>query len=1344
MSGKPHVTQQNVPSLGKLSIPRLFPAHDGAPDIDGYLGRDSIDKPLLVYVSLPQGAYEGQLLELFRDNTQLPVAHTFVRKEDLQRANLPLVLPAYAIYPSLIDPLVCRINQTGDYSQPMRLGVNLDFPVGADPDPQQSGHQGLSVQLPADIEIDGVSEPRARQNIVIRVSPYSGMAAHDRLLLCWGNQKILRWVDPAEVGKTIDILVHYATILKARDSEGLLVTLQVRGYTGNLMIPSARWSAGAYVQVYAQGDTMESPVVVPMNDLTREITLADIADLPLAGYVFASRNVFETGDKLHFHWVMTDAQGRTFTHSETQTVHKVGQSYTFNLAHSQISKLGQGHLTTSYSLEKRDGVLYSQSASATVVGPIHQRPAPKVFGVSEKGLLSSTGQAITVVLPWDDSWHPQTRLTLVWQVPEPHCAVEYRYSRSVGERPDNSLIEFQVPALEVNRFEGRLSQMYYEIEHGQGYRDESRRLHLQVGPLQPRMEAPSIERLNHGYYLDPGDVPNGVDVTIKGAPVGLIWLYWSGPKAHWSIPVLVQDPQDLTIHVPARYVQDNLNNTVKAYWTLTAADAPVRYSEVLTLHITHKKPKPSPTKPRKPGRRDNELPPIVIPNLFAPREGDTESDGAMGIRHAEQDYDVMLKKPDVIPLNSYIRLFWDSPTQPVSHLIVDERNINEDYFTIRVPKERIRPVWAHPFCIIKTPSNHETPTRPLKIWTDLTRPGGRDPDYEIPGHQGFVFNLPPDIEIDGVDDDRAKLNIDIEIQPYLNMGVFDTCYIAWGSQLVSHVVSASEVGNSFIMTIDYLTIQRAGDNDMLTVAMQVMNRAGSYPDEYARWSAPKTVRVWLNADLLDPPYLPKFLDEVIDLDKLAGEPVEVNMYIQRTDAEVGDELLFIMQGVDAENLVIAHTELINTDRVPKLYSFLIDNKTITALANSSATFLYELYNIKNNIRKYSIKLIAPIIGEYLPWPALDILEDDDRGFLSPDVPMATAVFYAQPGWTPEHWLSVSWTAHDSDGTVVFSQQRLVGVIPPDGKMEFTFANPDIKSFKGMVVRILYTLQDKQVNPEFRRDSLPLYLRVGELTKGLELPIVHLAKGDWLGEDLVPPTGATGEIPFTETVPGDTLTLEFQGERPELSDSLTFDLDGTSAGKTVPFTLTKELISANLNKRVALTYKLEREGQYPRFSKTLFLTIERRVPVLADDFEDIATQLVGPGETVETSSMQILNVSGVSLCGVSGYQYLRAGMREGQCISLSHQTHENNNPQVARLTFKFHYRFVKFAFTWIHYPAEIKFFDGTTLLYTYRNQGGLPSYNNEWVVYTASPGHTITHLEATTTDHSFFDFFTFGL
>ncbi|TFY87981.1 hypothetical protein DYL59_17130 [Pseudomonas kairouanensis] len=1343
MSNKTQVTQQDVPSLGRLSIPGLFPAHDWAPDIDGYLGRDSIDKPLLVYVSLPHDAHEGQLLELFRDNTQLPVAHTFVRKEDLQRAHVPLVLPAYAIYPSLIDTLVCRINQTGDYSQPMRLGVNLDFPVGADPDPLQSGHQGLSVGLPADIAIDGISEPRARQNVVIRVTPYSDMAAHDRLLLCWGNQKILRWVDPTEVGKTIDIRVHYTTILKARDSEGLLVTLQVRGYTGNLMVPSARWSAGAYVHVYAQGDTMESPVVVPMNDTTREITLADVADLPVTAYVFASRNVFETADKLHFHWVMTDAQGRTLTHSETQTVHKVGQSYTFNLANSQISKLGQGHLTMSYSLEKRDRILYSQSASATVNGQIHQWPAPKVIGVSEKGLLPSTGQATTVVLPWDDSWHSETRLTLVWQVPEPHCAVEYRCSRSVGERPDNNLIEFQVPALEVKRFEGRRSQMFCVIEQGQGYRDESRCLHLQVGPLQPQMQAPSIDRLNHGYFLDPGDVPNGVDVIIKGAPVGLIWLYWSGPKSHLGIPLLVQRPQDLTFHVPARYVQDNLNNTVKAYWTLTVADAPVRYSEVQTLHITRKKPKPRPAVPRKPGRRDNELPPIVIPNLFAPREGDTESDGAMGIRHAEQDYDVLLKKPAVIPLNSYIRLFWDSPTQPVSHLIVDERNINVDYFTIRVPKERIRSAWAYPFCIIKPPSDNETPTRPLAIWVDLTRPGGRDPNDEIPGHQGLAFVLPRDIEIDGVDDDRAKLNIDIEIQPYLNMGVFDTCFIAWGSQLVSHVVSASEVGNSFIMTVSYLTIQQAGDNDMLTVAMQVMNRAGSYPDEYARWSAPKTVRVGLDADLLEPPYLPRFLNDIVDLDILAGAPLEVHMYILRADAEVGDELLFIVQGVDAENLTIAHTELINIDRVPKLYSFWIGNKTITALADSTATLSYELYSINNKVKKYSRKLTAPIIGRYIPWPALDILEDDDKGYLSPDVSKATAVFYAQPGWTPEHWLTVSWTASDSDGTVTFFQQRLVGIIPPDGKMVFEFSSPDIVSFNGMIVSILYTLQDRQVNPEFRRNSLPLYLRVGELKKGLDFPIVHLAKGDWLGENLVPATGATGEIPFIETVKGDTLILEFLGETPELSDSLTFKLDDASAGKAVPFTLTKNLITANLNKRVALTYKLEREGQLPRFSKTLSLIIERRTPVLSDNFENIATQLVGPAGTVETSSMQILNVSGVSQCGVSGYLYTYAMMRVGQSISLSHETHADDNPQVVRLTFKFHYRFVKFAITWLHYPAEIKFFDGGTLLYTYRAQG-LPNHLNEWIQYTASAGHIITHIDVTTTDHSFLDFFTYRL
>jgi hypothetical protein len=48
-------------------------------------------------------------------------------------------------------------------------------------------------------------------------------------------------------------------------------------------------------------------------------------------------------------------------------------------------------------------------------------------------------------VPYQESWKPTDLITLVWLVPDPEGAVEYRFSRSAGERPEHNVLEFHVP-----------------------------------------------------------------------------------------------------------------------------------------------------------------------------------------------------------------------------------------------------------------------------------------------------------------------------------------------------------------------------------------------------------------------------------------------------------------------------------------------------------------------------------------------------------------------------------------------------------------------------------------------------------------------------------------------------------------------------------------------------------------------------------------------------------------------------------------------------------------------------------------------------------------------------------
>lgn len=521
----------------------------------------------------------------------IPVAHTFVMAGDAQREWLPILLPAASIKPEWIDPLECRINRTGASTLPLRLRVDLNLPAGLDPDPTRPGHQGLVIDLPADVQVNGVSEARAREGIVITLKNYRHMAVGDRILLCWGDQQVTYSITDADLNRDVDLVVPYEKIMAARDGQELNVRLQVRGHTGNFTDPAARWSEASKVRVYARRDLLWEPYVSQADPKTGVIDVEKLMGKPVIASVFATPDYFEPRDTLGFFFTATDAQGNVITHSEERTVDRINAMFDFEVPHAFIAALVQGHAKVYYILRKDIGpmMMYSQSSCVSVQGQPVQWPAPYVIDTmpfAEVRPVPIDGHAY---VPYQASWKPWDLITLVWQLPDPDGAVEYRFSRSAGERPEHDVIEFILPAAQIKRFEGRPSQMHYEAK---GTDDlllgESARSTLLVGKLWEAMAAPVVDKVV-GHRLDPDLVPDGVWITIPAPPVGQhIRLHWFGPGNVIEMLVYIATPGDVRVKVPASYIWDNLNQVVKVYWLVYRNDVPQRYSSVVTLLIARR------------------------------------------------------------------------------------------------------------------------------------------------------------------------------------------------------------------------------------------------------------------------------------------------------------------------------------------------------------------------------------------------------------------------------------------------------------------------------------------------------------------------------------------------------------------------------------------------------------------------------------------------------------------------------------------------------------------------------------------------------------------------------------
>ncbi|MCF5724158.1 hypothetical protein [Pseudomonas syringae] len=587
----PKSTNESLCSIGELGdvcIPKLYPAADSDSGVDGNLGLKNTETPQLVYVKISNQTPPGALVELFCNNTLIPVAHTFVMPDDIHREWLPILLPKDAIRPDWIDPLFCRVNSSGACSRPMRLQVDLERPGGLNLNPLAPGNQSLVIYPADDVMVQGVSEARARLGVEVTVLRYTNRAAGDKLLLCWGDQQVTYSITQADLNRDVVLVVSCEKIMAARDSRALNVRLQVLGYTGNTTDPNERWSAASEVLVFAQRDLLREPYVNEADPQTGVIDLERLGGKPVTVSVFATPDYFEPRDNLVCSIVATDANGNITHHSEEQPIDRINKLFNFEIKTDFLMALAQGHAKVSYALHKAIGgtTMYSQAVYVSFHGPHLHWPAPYMNDTMPIALMHAADVDGHVYVPYQASWKPSYLITLVWLLADSQGTVEYRFTRSAGERPEHDVIEFTVPKAQIKRFEGRTSHQYYEATDIDGVElGESARKSLMIGNRWPEMAAPVVDRAA-GVILDPDEVTGGVWVTIPSPPVGAdVRLHWFGAKALIEMPVPTTNAGDVRIKVPAKYVLDNLDNIVKVYWMENRDHVPHRYSNVVTLLI---------------------------------------------------------------------------------------------------------------------------------------------------------------------------------------------------------------------------------------------------------------------------------------------------------------------------------------------------------------------------------------------------------------------------------------------------------------------------------------------------------------------------------------------------------------------------------------------------------------------------------------------------------------------------------------------------------------------------------------------------------------------------------------
>ncbi|EZP65870.1 hypothetical protein BW43_03018 [Pseudomonas sp. RIT357] len=578
-------TRSDLPAI---DIPLMQPPiHGDVEKADGGIGVSHKMRPLVVHLDRPANTPEGTSFELFW-GLGSPAAYNMIREGDEHLTRIPFIVPHDAIQESWADPVYVQVVRgNGQHSQtsPLRLRVNLQHPGGEDLNPEE-GNQNLVYELPEDVRLGGVSAERAKQGVEVIVRHWLNMAPYDVLILVWGSVVIERLIQPDEVGRDITCLIDHDAINDAGDSELLPVAFQVRGPTGNTPDPWALWSATSLVPVYLENDRLDAPWV-HFPETEREIDLEALSgrDVEIGLTVRAADARVYT--HIFLYWDAKNDQGEPVSHFEDRLL-SGAKAYYFTIDNDVVRATAKGSAVVYYVLigaglpDKR-----SHNRYLTIIGEVIRWPAPTV-DQAVKGYLDPSLPVVTIRFPAQLSWGSTDRLQVTILAGDADGTVDYIAGRLVGQIPPDGQMTFDVAGAELNRFDGRLIEIFYSVSRGNEWPRESQREVYQVGELTRDMPAPQVTKAQGGQ-LNPDDVVDGADVKAPFAETKAgdwVTLYWyslvSAPPLRMQVGV---NGQVVDFQVLYGYIEPNLNEWVSTFYTLERSGQSKRYSQVTDLLI---------------------------------------------------------------------------------------------------------------------------------------------------------------------------------------------------------------------------------------------------------------------------------------------------------------------------------------------------------------------------------------------------------------------------------------------------------------------------------------------------------------------------------------------------------------------------------------------------------------------------------------------------------------------------------------------------------------------------------------------------------------------------------------
>jgi len=592
------------------------------------------------------------------------------------------------------------------------------------------------------------------------------------------------------------------------------------------------------------------------------------------------------------------------------------------------------------------------------------------------------------------------------------------------------------------------------------------------------------------------------------------------------------------------------------------------------------------------------LKPIRITKLKTPVQG---YDGGLPVAAVEGGVEFLVPPWLVMEAGDLLEVFWGDLQAPVWSKDIEPEDENELIKGV-IDEGHIRRGEAYPVFYRVTRPFQEPESTPLqRFFVKLDRPGGFDDDQSTPGNQNLRYHILQSIIDNGVGPGEAAAGVPITILPYPFMRINDRVKVAWGSVEKNVLVEQKHIGDPddpdyspLVVTIDQALIEEAGDSAGVIVVYQVIDECGNYPDPRSPWSAETRILVDLKGSRLDAPVVLEAdpVSNVIDLDELQDDDVNVLVNTPASVFKLQDIVALTWQGTNAEGAPINHGPLeLPVTRVGVALTFTVPNDKVWAIAKGRASVSYVLKRTGEADRP-SKSVGISVEGEAIRLPAPTV-DEAPAGTLDPNEHWATVRIPWFAGRAASDLLTLIWEAtRPGGGIVYYEDSRPVGDVPDDEPVLRNVSNAEIQRFDGLQVSVFYTVANDDEVTLNVRESLRFEMQVGEVQPLFVTPRVKEAVPgtSLIDPEAVPPLGCKLIVPYLQTQPEDLVNYRWRGTGSNGSTSGSLRLTAQTAGREVPFTVPKQFVTNNLNRRIVIDYFIVRDGKTLGYSFPLTLRV----------------------------------------------------------------------------------------------------------------------------------------------------------